>query len=182
MQAFPSNRANESFDEGMRERRVRHRLDGFHFEDAQVRLPLVALVQPIMVRAEVCRWGVTTRRSVERATEPHAIHCPAVIAKSHVRAVEFVAPFSLVLLIHLRNQWQYDTDETDLSSAHASCVRSECRARVRRIAMRMWCRSIAMAVVCVMWLPAVLAGQGSTGSIGGAVRDTSGGVLPGVTV
>ena len=33
IQAFPSNRANEPFDEGMRQRRVRHRLDGFHVED-----------------------------------------------------------------------------------------------------------------------------------------------------
>jgi hypothetical protein len=46
----------------------------------------------------------------------------------------------------------------------------------------MWCRPVAVAVVCVTWLPAVVVGQGSTGSIGGAVRDTSGGVLPGVTV
>src|SRR5216684_6685214 len=30
VQAFPSNRANESFDEWMRDRRVRHRLDLFH--------------------------------------------------------------------------------------------------------------------------------------------------------
>ncbi len=43
VQAFPSNRTNESFDEWMRERRVRHRLDFFHLEDAQVRLPSVEL-------------------------------------------------------------------------------------------------------------------------------------------
>src|ERR1700687_3675304 len=34
-----------------------------------------------MVRAEVCRWGVTTRRSVEHATQPHAIHHAAMHAK-----------------------------------------------------------------------------------------------------
>ena len=49
VQALSSNRANESFDEWMRERRVRHRLDFLHVEDAQVRLPLVELEQPIMI-------------------------------------------------------------------------------------------------------------------------------------
>src|SRR6266849_4801721 len=61
VEAFPANGANESFDEWMRERRVRHRLDLFHVEDAQVRLPLVGLVHPIMVRAEVCRWPRVAR-------------------------------------------------------------------------------------------------------------------------
>src|SRR5216684_4157970 len=82
IQAFPSNRANEPFDEGMRERRVRHRLDGFHVEDAQVRLPLMELVQPIMVGAEVCRRSVAARGSVEHSTQLHAIHDPAVYAEA----------------------------------------------------------------------------------------------------
>jgi len=34
IQALPSNRANESFNEGMRERCVRRRLDFFDVEDA----------------------------------------------------------------------------------------------------------------------------------------------------
>src|SRR6185295_9173994 len=67
VRTFPPNRADESFDVWMRERRVGHRLDFFHCEDAQVGLPLVEWVQPIMVRAEVRRWGVTTCRSVEHA-------------------------------------------------------------------------------------------------------------------
>ena len=37
VQALPADRANEAFDEWMRERRVRHRLDLFYVEDAQVR-------------------------------------------------------------------------------------------------------------------------------------------------
>jgi hypothetical protein len=41
VQAFPSNRPDESFDEWMRARRVRHRLDFLHVEDAKVRLPLM---------------------------------------------------------------------------------------------------------------------------------------------
>jgi hypothetical protein len=39
VQALPSNRTNQAFDEWMRERRVRHRLDLFHLEDTQVCLP-----------------------------------------------------------------------------------------------------------------------------------------------
>jgi hypothetical protein len=41
IQAFPSNRANEPFDEGMREWHVRHGLDFFHVEDSQIPLPLI---------------------------------------------------------------------------------------------------------------------------------------------
>src|SRR5713101_5718954 len=70
IQAFPSNRANEPFDEGMRERRVRHRLDFLHVKDAQVRLPLMELVQPIMVRAEVCGRGLVAHGSVEHSAQP----------------------------------------------------------------------------------------------------------------
>ena len=91
IQAFPSNRANEPFDEGMRERRVRHRLDFLHVTDAQVRLPLMELVQPIMVRAEVCRLGVAARGSVEHSTQPHAIHDAAVYAEAHDATRELVS-------------------------------------------------------------------------------------------
>jgi hypothetical protein len=52
VQALPSNRPNQAFDEGMRQRRVRHALDFLDVENAQVRLPSVELVQTIMVRAE----------------------------------------------------------------------------------------------------------------------------------
>jgi hypothetical protein len=45
--------------------------------------------------------------------------------------------------------------------------------------MRTWCSQLAVVVGCVGLLPAAAFGQGA---IGGAVRDTSGGVLPGVTV
>jgi len=58
---------------------LRHRPDFLYVEDAQVRLPLVELVQPIMARAEVCRWGVAPRRLVEHATQPRAIDGTAEI-------------------------------------------------------------------------------------------------------
>jgi hypothetical protein len=49
VQAFATNGADQAFDERMRERHVRHRLDFFDVEDAQICLPLVELVQAIMV-------------------------------------------------------------------------------------------------------------------------------------
>src|SRR6266851_2745676 len=83
IQAFPSNRANEPLDEWMRERRVRHRLDFLHVKDTQVRLPLVELKQPIMVRAEVFRRALRSRRSIEHPAQPHAIHDAAMHAEAH---------------------------------------------------------------------------------------------------
>jgi hypothetical protein len=47
IQAFAANGADQAFDERMRERHVRHRLDFFHVEDAQIRLPLVGSIQLI---------------------------------------------------------------------------------------------------------------------------------------
>ena len=49
VQAFRSNRANESFDECVRDRRVRHRLDLFHVKYPHIRLPFVESVERIMV-------------------------------------------------------------------------------------------------------------------------------------
>ena len=36
VETFAANRADQAFDEWMRQRRVRHRLDGFHVEDSQI--------------------------------------------------------------------------------------------------------------------------------------------------
>src|SRR5580704_12173536 len=83
VQAFASNGANQTFDEWMRERHVRHRLDFVHVEDAQIRLPLVELVQPIVVGAEVRRWRLAPRGSVKHATESDAVHGAAVHANAH---------------------------------------------------------------------------------------------------
>ena len=49
VETFAANRSDQAFNERMRQRRVRHRLDGFHVEDSQIRLPLVESVQRIMV-------------------------------------------------------------------------------------------------------------------------------------
>jgi hypothetical protein len=54
VETFAAYRADQAFDKGMRQRHVRHRLDGFHVENSQIRLPLMETVQRIMVRAEAC--------------------------------------------------------------------------------------------------------------------------------
>jgi len=83
VETFAPNGSNQAFDEWMRERHVRHRLDGFHVEDSQIRLPLVEPIQGIMVRAEVCRRRVASSGSIEHPAQPHAVNDAAMHAKAH---------------------------------------------------------------------------------------------------
>jgi hypothetical protein len=83
IETFAANRADQAFDEWMRQRHVRHRLDGFHLEDSQIRLSLVESVQRIMVRAEVGRRRLATHRSIEHVAQRHAIHDAAVHGEAH---------------------------------------------------------------------------------------------------
>ena len=83
VETFASNRSNQPFDEWMRERYVRHRLDFLHVEYPQICLPLLEPIQRIMVRTEVSRRSVASRRSIEHPAQRHAIHDAAVHAKAH---------------------------------------------------------------------------------------------------
>ena len=85
VETLAPNRADQAFDEWMRERHVRHRLDGCHVEDSQIRLPLVEPVQRIMIRAEVSRRRLATHRSIEHAAQRDAIHDTAVHAEAKDR-------------------------------------------------------------------------------------------------
>ena len=49
VETFAAHRADQAFDEGMRQRHVRHRLDGFHVEDSQIRLPWLEVTRPATV-------------------------------------------------------------------------------------------------------------------------------------
>jgi hypothetical protein len=82
VETLAPNRADQPFDEWMRQRHVRHRLDGFHVEDSQMRLLLVESVQRIMIRAEVGRRRLATHRSIEHLAHRDAIHDAAVHAKA----------------------------------------------------------------------------------------------------
>ena len=82
VQTFAPDGPNQPLDKWMRERHVRHRLDFFHVEYPQIRLPLVEPIQGIMVRAEVLRQGVPSSRSIEHPAQPHAINDAALHAKA----------------------------------------------------------------------------------------------------
>ena len=83
VETFAADRADQAFDKWMRQRHLRHRLDGCHVEDSQIRLPLVESVQRIMVGAEVSRRRLATNRSIEHLAPGHAIHDAAVHAEAH---------------------------------------------------------------------------------------------------
>jgi molybdopterin synthase catalytic subunit len=48
--------------------------------------------------------------------------------------------------------------------------------------MKFWRIAASAVAAAVMWMPAPALAQGAGSTITGVVRDTSGGVLPGVTV
>ena len=49
IEIFPSDRSDQPFDEWMRERHSRDSFDFDDLQDAEVRLPLVKLEQPVMI-------------------------------------------------------------------------------------------------------------------------------------
>src|SRR2546428_14074404 len=83
VETFAADRADQAFDEWMRQRHVRHRLDGFHVQDSRIRLPLVESVQRIMIRAEVGRRRLATHCSIEHLAQRGAINNAAMHAKAH---------------------------------------------------------------------------------------------------
>jgi hypothetical protein len=95
VQIFAPNGANQPFNEGMGERRVRHRLDLPDVEDAQIRLPLVEPIQGIVVRTEIPRRGLASCRAIEHPAQSHAIHLATMHAKAH-DAVEEGVPLAQV--------------------------------------------------------------------------------------
>lgn len=60
VEIFAPDRSDQSFDEGMRDRGVRNRLDFFDTQYPQVGLPSLKRKQRIMIRAEVF-WGTPPR-------------------------------------------------------------------------------------------------------------------------
>src|SRR3984893_9676960 len=106
VQTFASNGSNQPFDEWMRERHVRHRLDFPYVECSQVRLPLVKPIQRIMVRAEVGRRrSLASHRSIEYPAQTHAINDAAVHAKGRrcVASIACASPiFRESLLVDVR--------------------------------------------------------------------------------
>ena len=57
--------ADQPFDERMRQRHIRQRLDFRYLQHAKVRLPLVKPIQRIVVRAEILRQRLSSYRLLE---------------------------------------------------------------------------------------------------------------------
>ena len=55
IQVLAPNRADQPFDERMRNRRIRNRLDLLDFEDAQIGKPTVKAKQQVVIRADMFR-------------------------------------------------------------------------------------------------------------------------------
>src|SRR5262245_3186238 len=89
IQAFAPNGPNQSFDDRMGPRHVRHRLHFTDVEDPQVRLPLMKPVQRIMVRTEVGRQKLAARRAIEHSAQRHPSTTPRCAPKPTMRRVQW---------------------------------------------------------------------------------------------
>ena len=90
VQAFSPNGSDQSFHERMRQGRVRHGFDFFHFEHPQIGLPLVEPEQWIVIRTEVFQNELLPNRLTEHSAQRHAIDGSGVNAKSNDSAGELV--------------------------------------------------------------------------------------------
>jgi hypothetical protein len=74
IQTLASNRADEPFDERMRQGNAGDALDFCHLQNAQIGLPLMELIKRIVVGAEVLRHPeLPSKRAVEHSTKCHTI-------------------------------------------------------------------------------------------------------------
>jgi hypothetical protein len=70
IQILASNRADEPFDERMRQGNAGDALDFCHLQNAQIGLPLMELIKRIVVRAEVLRHPeLPSKGAVEHSTK-----------------------------------------------------------------------------------------------------------------
>ena len=75
IQILASNRADEPFDERMRQGNAGDALDFCHLQNAQIGLPLMELMKRIVVGAEVLRHPeLPSKGAVEHSTKCHTIH------------------------------------------------------------------------------------------------------------
>jgi hypothetical protein len=90
VQALSPNGPDQPFHERMRQGRVRHRFDFFHFEHPEIALPLVESEQWSVIRTEVFRNGLLSNRLIEHSAQRHAIDGSGVNTKSNDSAGELV--------------------------------------------------------------------------------------------
>ena len=66
IEIFAPDSADQPFNERMRDRGVRNRLDLLDLDDAQVREPAVEAKERVMVGADVFRWGPASNCVIEQ--------------------------------------------------------------------------------------------------------------------
>ncbi len=90
VEKFTSNRSDQTFDERMRYRRTRHRLDLGCLEDAQVRLPLLASEQWVVVGTWITGRRHAAKNPIEHPAQDDSIHVTGVNAKADDAPCELV--------------------------------------------------------------------------------------------
>ena len=70
---FTPDRSNQPFDEGMRDRDVRNRLDHFDLEDAQVGEPAVKPKEWVVIGADMLRYLLAGGGMIEHPTHRYAV-------------------------------------------------------------------------------------------------------------
>ena len=75
IKVLASNRADQSFNERVRNWNVWNRLDLIDFEHAQICQPTVKAKQRIVVGAEIFRWWLGGDRLIEHSANRDAMQC-----------------------------------------------------------------------------------------------------------
>jgi hypothetical protein len=81
IEVLSSYGADQSFNEGMRQRNVRDSLNFEYLQHPQIGLPLVESIQGIMIGTEVLRQGVPSNHTIEHAAQRRTINDAAVNAE-----------------------------------------------------------------------------------------------------
>src|SRR3954447_3515581 len=87
IKVLPPDRSDQPFDERMRDRSVRNRLDLLDFEHAQVGEPTVKAKQRIVVGTQVFRLELTGSGAIEHSTNRDAINVCRATPKPTMRRV-----------------------------------------------------------------------------------------------
>src|ERR1700758_4802056 len=74
IEVLTPNRSDQPFDEGMRDRSVRHRLDLLDLQHAQIGEPTVKAKERIVIGTEVFRFGVPGGGAIEHAAHRYSIN------------------------------------------------------------------------------------------------------------
>ena len=82
IQAFSSDRSNQSFHEGMGPWNIRNGFDLLDAQDSEVGLPLMKPVQRIMIRTEVFRKFRPSNGLFEHPAECHAVDDAGLYSKA----------------------------------------------------------------------------------------------------